>query len=183
MALPQFLLASSNPAAMHLAWQLPPDTTVVITGGTKGIGKACVEELAGTLGASVFTCCRKKQDLDDCLAEWTHKGWKVQGVTADVSSPEGRAAFLDQVDAWLQGRRLDVLVNNVGTNIRKPSVEYTQEEVDFVWQTNFFSMFALTTACHKFLTRQRAATDASSASTTSTVINIGSESTDRQLGL
>jgi tropinone reductase I len=174
LALPQFLQASSDPSSMHLAWQLPPDTTVVITGGTKGIGKACVEELAGTLGASVFTCCRKKQDLDDCLTEWANKGWKVQGVTADVSSPEGRAVFLDQVDTWLQGRRLDVLVNNVGTNVRKPSVEYTQEEVDFVWQTNFFSMFALTTACHKFLTRQRTTTDASSTSTTSTVINIGS---------
>jgi tropinone reductase I len=164
---------------MPLAWQLPPDTTVVITGGTKGIGKACVEELAGTLGASVFTCCRKQQDLDDCLAEWTHKGWQVQGVTADVSSPEGRATFLAQVDTWLQGRRLDVLVNNVGTNIRKPSVQYSPEEVDLVWQTNFFSMFALTTACHKFLTRQQRATSTDessiiSATTTSTVINIGS---------
>ena len=168
---------------MSSAWQLPPETTVVITGGTRGIGKACVEELAGVLGACVFTCCRKQDELDKCLAEWTAKGWKVQGVTADVASPDGRAVFLAQLDTWLQGRRLNVLVNNVGTNIRKPSIQYTPEEVNLVWQTNFFSMFALTTACHPFLTRQPTTTatatttttsSTSSSAMTSTVINIGS---------
>ncbi|CAB9519972.1 5-keto-D-gluconate 5-reductase [Seminavis robusta] len=170
--LPHTPLASS----LSDAWKLPPATTVVITGGTKGIGKACVEELAGTLGANVFTCCRNQQDLDQCLATWGDQGWNVQGVTADLATTEGRTAFCQKIEEWLQGRRLDVLVNNVGTNIRKASVDYTPEDVEFVWQTNFFSFFALTTACHKFLTRPQSQSTALPAATgtTSSVINIGS---------
>lgn len=96
-------------------WKLPADATAVITGGSKGIGKACVEELAGTLGMNVFTCCRNPEDLDQCLTEWTERGYKVQGVTADVSSPDGRNELVGEIERWLDGRRLDVLVNNVGT--------------------------------------------------------------------
>ena len=108
--------AASN-SADHLstAWKLPSDATAVITGGSKGIGKACVEELAGTIGMEVFTCCRNQEDLEKCLADWTKLGYNVKGVTADVSSSEGRKAFLWHVERWLEGRRLDVLVNNVGT--------------------------------------------------------------------
>ena len=43
---------------------------------------------------------------------------------------------------------------SVGTNIRKPSIEYTKEDIDKVWNTNFHSMFALTTSCHPFLKRK-----------------------------
>lgn len=107
--------SSHNAEQLSAAWKLPPDATAVITGGSKGIGKACVEELAGTIGMDVFTCCRNQDDLENCLAEWTTLGYKVQGVTADVSSPEGRKAFLWHIERWLEGRRLDVLVNNVGT--------------------------------------------------------------------
>ena len=88
----------------------------MVTGGSKGIGQACVEELAGTLGMNVFTCCRNQEDLDRCLTEWNQqKGYNVQGVMADVSTPEGRMSLVEKIDQWLAGRRLDVLVNNVGT--------------------------------------------------------------------
>ena len=155
---------------MSAAWKLPADATAVITGGSKGIGKACVEELAGALGIDVLTCCRNQNDLDTCLADWTAKGYNVKGVTADVSSAEGRQAFVGEIEQWLKGRRLDILVNNVGTNIRKASVDYSSEDVEFIWQTNFFSMFALTTACHGLLKRKRS----DGAAFGSNVINIGS---------
>lgn len=52
-------------------WRLE-GRTALITGGTKGIGKAVVEELAA-LGCRVFTCARSEKDLHDCLAEWKAK--------------------------------------------------------------------------------------------------------------
>ena len=55
-------------------------------------------------------------------------------------------------------------------SIRKASVDYSSEDLEFIWQTNFFSMFALTTACHGLLKRKRA----DGAAFTSSVINIGS---------
>ncbi|XP_010312361.1 tropinone reductase homolog isoform X2 [Solanum lycopersicum] len=65
--------------------------TALVTGGTRGIGSAIVEELAG-FGASVHTCSRNKKELDDKIQEWEAKGFKVNNAaismikrTADIS--------------------------------------------------------------------------------------------------
>ena len=149
-------------------WQLPPDSTAIVTGGTKGIGRAIVEELAGSqFGVHVLTCARNEQDLAQCLDKWRASGMKVDGVVADVSTKEGREKLMDAVKKWLDGKPLDVLVNNVGTNIRKPSIEYTAEDLEFIWRTNYESFFALTLACYPFLKRKQ-------GEQTSSVVNIGS---------
>ena len=70
-------------------------------------------------------------------------------VQADVASVDGRDHLVQEIHSWLGSKpKLDILVNNVGTNIRKPSIEYTQDDIDTVFKTNFFSMFALTVALH-----------------------------------
>jgi Tropinone reductase 1 len=148
-------------------WNLPAKSTAVVTGGTKGIGLAVVEELAGQLGCQVLTCARNEEDLDICLKKWKECGFDCTGVVADVATVEGRHELLESIRIWLQGRPLDILVNNVGTNIRKASIEYTMEDLQLVWRTNFESMFALTTACHPLLKR-------SAGTRTSSVVNIGS---------
>ena len=53
------------------------------------------------------------------------------GVVADVSTPEGREILRQEVETRFSGK-LDVLVNNVGTNIRKPTKDYTAEDYEFV---------------------------------------------------
>lgn len=146
--------------------------TALVTGGTKGIGKAVVEELAGTFEAKVFTCARNQSDLDSCLKLWREAGWSCDGVIADVSNEEGRKVLMDSLRTWLRGRPLDILVNNVGTNIRKPSIEYTQQDIDTVWKTNYESMFALTVACHDLL--KRPFKGGVGGMRTSSVVNIGS---------
>lgn len=147
-------------------WSFPPKATVVVTGGTKGIGKAIVEELAGIHKCRVLTCSRHPEELQEFVSECQAQGMDVEGVVADVATPEGRTGLIDDIESFLDGKGLDVLINNVGTNIRKPSIEYTQEDLEFVLNTNFVSMFGLTAGCHKFLKR----TDGS----TSSVVNIGS---------
>jgi Tropinone reductase 1 len=157
-------------------WSLPPQATALVTGGTKGIGKAVVEELAGTpFGIHVLTCARNEADLTRCLAEWQAAGLQVEGVVADVATVEGRDAVMTSLAAWLEGRRLDILVNNVGTNIRKLSIDFTPEDLQFLYQTNFESMFALTSACHAYL-KKTTSDNGSLPTTTSSVVNIGSVS-------
>lgn len=148
-------------------WEFPSGTTAVVTGGTKGIGKAIVEELAEK-GTRVLTCSRNPEELQSCIDQWREQGYDVTGVPADVASDEGRESLMNGIKEWLgEKQELDILVNNVGTNIRKKSIDYTQEDTEKVWNTNFHSMFRLTVACHPFLKR-------SSGRPFSSVINIGS---------
>jgi Tropinone reductase 1 len=139
-------------------------------GGTKGIGKAIVEELA-LKGSHVLTCSRNAVELEQCVEDWKTQGLDVAGVTADISTKEGREELMNEIYNWLESKKksktLDILVNNVGTNIRKPTVEYTPEDIEKIWNTNFHSMFALTVACHPLLKRKP-------GQLASSVVNIGS---------
>ncbi|KAL6762497.1 hypothetical protein V8C86DRAFT_3130842 [Haematococcus lacustris] len=70
--------------------------------------------------------------------------WRAptQGRVADVSQREQREALMTAVASEYQGR-LDILVNNVGTNIRKPTVDYTSEEYSRLMTTNLESAYHL----------------------------------------
>lgn len=184
-------LTAGVKAAGEVGWSLPPKTTAVVTGGTKGIGKAVVEELAKK-GCRVLTCSRNQEDLARVTHEWKEVlGFDVTGVCADVSTRDGLDSFFSEIENWLDHasdgdgasddnnndnrRRLDILVNNVGMNIRKPSVEYTKEDTETVWRTNYDSMFDLTMKCYPLLKRQNNNNPgASSSSSSSSVVNIGS---------
>ncbi|MCC9167082.1 SDR family oxidoreductase [Pontibacter harenae] len=120
----------------HNRWSLSGKKAVV-TGGSKGIGEAIVKEFVA-LGAEVLAIARKQTDLD-VLQQESASG--VEVLAADVSTAEGRAAVQEKV-VQLWGS-LDILVNNVGTNIRKPTAEYSAEEYDVVMNTNLRSAFDL----------------------------------------
>ena len=151
------------------AWKLRKGTTAVVTGGSKGIGRAIVDELVEQHGCRVLTCSRSQTDLDELL-QCHSKSKLLQGVVADVATVEGRETLLAAIHAFCapNDNKLDILVNNVGTNIRKPSTEYTDDDIQHVWNTNFHSMFALTAACHSLLKRNP------NEEQTSSVVNIGS---------
>eukprot|EP00929_Paragymnodinium_shiwhaense_P059997 TRINITY_DN30002_c0_g2_i1.p2 TRINITY_DN30002_c0_g2~~TRINITY_DN30002_c0_g2_i1.p2 ORF type:complete len:262 (+),score=54.83 TRINITY_DN30002_c0_g2_i1:262-1047(+) len=128
------------------AWSLK-GRCVLVTGGTKGIGKGIVDEMRA-LGARVMTCARDISSLsgnDDVIA-----------VQADVSRAAGRDELEDAVNKHFEGR-LDVLVNNVGTNVRKAAPDFTAAEYDELCATNqgapfhlarmFFPMLAESKGC------------------------------------
>lgn len=154
-------ISSSSSIGSPTRWRLE-GKTVFITGGTKGIGKAIVEEY-GALGARVFTCARSAPDLAACLKKWTSKGYEVEGMAVDISDSEARRALMEQVAGSFVGR-LDVLINNVGTNVRKPTVEYTREEYDHVMDVNLKSTYHLCQLAHPLLKK----------SGKSCVVNVGS---------
>jgi tropinone reductase I len=89
---------------------IPSGQLVVVTGGTKGIGRAAVLELA-TLGAQVFTCARRADDLEELLGHCSSLNLNnVNGVVADVSTKEGRITLIEAVHAaW--GGKIDALIN------------------------------------------------------------------------
>lgn len=112
----------------------------IVTGATKGIGKAIAEKFL-LFGAEVLIVARNNNDIRLLLEEWQQKGYKVKGVAADVSTTEGRETlFNTALKLW---DSLDILVNNVGTNIRKTINDYTQEEYDKIINTNLHSTVAI----------------------------------------
>jgi NAD(P)-dependent dehydrogenase (short-subunit alcohol dehydrogenase family) len=80
----------------------------VVTGGTRGIGRAIAEALVGC-GASVAICGRSEAAVRKVVGEL---GPKVIGRAADVSNPEEVRALFEFVEERLGG--LDILVNNAG---------------------------------------------------------------------
>ncbi|KAJ0961991.1 hypothetical protein J5N97_029819 [Dioscorea zingiberensis] len=129
-------------------WSLS-GTTALVTGGTKGIGYAIVEELA-KLGASVHTCSRNEAELTECLKHWEDEKLKVTGSVCDVSSCSQRQKLMENVSDVFQGK-LDILINNVGTGVFRPTMECTAEDYSHIMATNLESVLHLSQLAHPLM--------------------------------
>ncbi|KAJ9545927.1 hypothetical protein OSB04_025634 [Centaurea solstitialis] len=124
-------------------------TTALVTGGSRGIGFAIVEELAA-LGAAVHTCSRNQAELNQLLEQWSAKGYAVTGSVCDVASRSQRERLIEEVSAQFGGK-LHILVNNVGTCIWKPTTDYTAEDYSIMMATNLDSSYHMCQLSHPLL--------------------------------
>ena len=129
---------------MSERWRLDGKRALV-TGGTKGIGFAIAEELLH-LGATVTITARTDADVQSCVRGWRTDGLDAHGVAADVTTDAGRTAILSMV-----GDALDILVLNVGTNIRKASLDVSTDDYAQVMHTNLAAALFLAQAAHPAL--------------------------------
>lgn len=132
-----------------LAWTLSGKKALV-TGGSRGIGAAVVESFLA-LGAEVLFVARDRKQIEASLGRWEGAGAKVTAVAADVSTVKGRETLLQAMEGKWDS--LDILVNNVGTNIRKKAVDYNEEEIEHIFRTNLFASFALCRSLYPRLSR------------------------------
>ncbi|KAK7341657.1 hypothetical protein VNO80_24594 [Phaseolus coccineus] len=147
--------------------------TALVTGGSKGIGYAIVEELA-QLGATVHTCARNEAELNDSLNEWTTKGYRVTGSVCDVASRVNRQELIARVSSQFNGK-LNILVNNVGTNIKKQTLDFTEEDFSFLVNTNLESAYHISQLAHPLLKASEAASIIFISSVAGEVsVNVGS---------
>ena len=125
----------------------------IVTGGSKGLGLACVSEML-QLGATVLMTARGEADLASAASTLSSQyGSRVHTIAADVSTAEGRMALVARAtELW--GGVVDVLVNNVGTNRRKSVEEATEDDYDEMVRTNQTSAFFLCKACLPLLRRR-----------------------------
>lgn len=128
-------------------WQLT-GRRALVTGGTKGIGEAIVKTLLDR-GCEVFIVARNAELLQQQVAAYQEDGCPVEGMAADVSQPGVARQVIEAVQQ--QWGRLDILINNAGTNIRRPTIDYSPDEFEHIINTNLRSAFELSQAAHSLL--------------------------------
>jgi gluconate 5-dehydrogenase len=132
---------------MHEALNLS-GLTALVTGGSKGIGLEMALFLAEA-GADVAVASRNVKEGEAAAAEITRRGRRGLAIRADVCLPTDCERIVKEtVDAL---KRLDILVNCAGTNIRKPLLEYTEADWDSVLDTNLKGLFFCSQAAAKVM--------------------------------
>lgn len=119
-----------------------------VTGGNGGIGLAMAEGLARA-GASIMVIGRNPDKNNAAEGKLTELGVKASAFAADVTSEEDCAAAM----AATKDRfgRLDILINNAGTNIRNVPHKLSLQDWRTVIDTNLTSAFICSNAAYPLL--------------------------------
>ena len=155
--------SSSTTTSILSQWTLK-GRNYVVTGGSNGIGLATVKALLAHQ-ASVLFCSRKPcTDLLESLKQ-DFSTATVLHVACDVSTVEGRRSLVEAAQTAF-AQELHGLINNVGTNIRKPMTEQTPSEYQTMMKTNVDAAY--------FLCQDLVGMLESSATTGATIVNVSS---------
>ncbi len=109
----------------------------LVTGASRGIGKACALVLAGE-GCDVAICARGKEALEKAAEEIKSKGLQVLAVQADVARPEDIKSMVAKTIEKFG--RIDVLVNNAGTGRLSDLMQLPEEEFRYNMDLMFFGL-------------------------------------------
>jgi NAD(P)-dependent dehydrogenase (short-subunit alcohol dehydrogenase family) len=125
------------------------DKVALITGASKGLGKAMALALAAA-GAKIALVSRDEKLLGEVAAEITALGSEAAVFPADVSD-ENLVTSLEKAVAGRFGR-IQILINNAGINLRKPITDFTLEEWNRIQTVNVTSAFLM---CRAFVPQLR----------------------------
>ena len=116
--------------------------TALVTGASRGIGRATAAALAGAGAHVLVHYGRSAQEAESLVAEIQTKGGQADAISADLGSPDGASLLAKQVRA-IVGYRLDVLVLNAGISKAATIKDHTVEDFDNLFATNVRSPFFL----------------------------------------
>src|SRR3954468_16968093 len=137
--------------------------SALVTGATKGIGRAIARSLAEA-GANIVVVGRDANDASAVRAELEELGVEVLVVLADITQP-------DEIERMVQAAlarfgAIDVLVNNAGTCEHKPALEVTYEGWRDVFRVNVDALWLVSQAVGRHMVQRRRGS----------IVNIGSMS-------
>ena len=115
----------------------------LITGASKGIGRATAEALAKE-GVHAVLVARSKDQLTSASKDLANLGLKVSIEVADITDPTQAVRVVNSTVS--QFGRLDILVNNAGIGYFKPAIEMSLKEFDEMWNLNMRAVFVATKA-------------------------------------
>ena len=140
---------------------------VLVSGGSRGIGLAIAQGFAQR-DAQVIITGRQTESLERAVAE-SAGDRPITPLVCDVADPHAIEQTVEQ--AVSRHGRIDTLVNVAGVNRRKPAIECTEDDYDFILDINLKGAFLLSQAVGRLMIEQRSGSQ----------INIASLNTDRPL--
>ena len=145
------------------------DQVVLVSGGSRGIGRAIAAGFAER-GARVIVTGRQAATIEQTAVELSSAaGAAVAGRVCDVALPGSIRSLVDGVLA--EFAHIHTLVNVAGVNRRKPALEVTEDDYDFVLDINLKGAFLLSQAVGRSMVERGQGSQ----------INIASLNTDRPL--
>lgn len=136
---------------MNARWRLD-GKIALITGASRGIGLATARELAA-LGADVLMVARDAEVLEARRGEIEalYPKQRVLAFAADLAEAEQRLDLFDWINDL--GRGLDIVVNNVGGNSTRATLDYALDEVRRIFELNVMTAFEICRMAQPLLLR------------------------------
>ena len=116
--------------------------TALVTGASRGIGRATAVALAEAGARIVIHYGRSAQEAESLVAEIKMKGGRADAISADLATPDGVSLLAQEVRS-IVGDHLDVLVLNAGISKAVRIADYTVDDFDNLFATNVRGPFFL----------------------------------------
>ena len=129
------------------------DKVIVVTGGTRGLGKSIVTHLARE-GAIVYcNFLKSKEEAESLVKEGENRGERIFSIQTDVANLEEVERMVDEI--YRKRERIDVLVNNAGVTRDELLISMAKKDWDLVINTNLGGVFNCTKAVAKYMITQK----------------------------
>ena len=115
--------------ALSIQENLSGKKALVTGASSKGFGRHFAHVLADA-GASVVVAARRKPALDELVQDIINKGGKASAAALDVTDIDSVKAVMSEHGAF------DIVISNAGVSVAKPILDQTQDDYDFVIDTN-----------------------------------------------
>jgi 2-dehydro-3-deoxy-D-gluconate 5-dehydrogenase len=122
----------------------------IVTGASRGLGQGMALALAEA-GADIALVARTRSSLEETAASVEKAGSRGFVVQADLSQ-SGEAERVVH-DTFMQFGRIDILLNAAGTQVRKPISEMTEQDYDYLMSVNLKSLYFLSQAAAKEMSK------------------------------
>ncbi|HEV8722118.1 MAG TPA: SDR family oxidoreductase [Candidatus Binatia bacterium] len=113
--------------------------TALVTGGSRGIGRAIGEKLAVEGATVVINYARNEQLAQEVVKAISAKAGKAIAIQADVSKPAEVRRLFSEAEKAIGG--LDIVIANAGVHIVKPLIENTEADYDYIFDINTRGVF------------------------------------------
>jgi len=129
------------------------DKVILVTGGTRGLGKSIVTNLARE-GAIVYcNFLKSKEEAENLAKEGENRGERIFSIQTDVANLEEVERMADEI--YRKWERIDVLVNNAGITRDELLISMERKDWDLVINTNLGGVFNCTKAVAKYMITQK----------------------------